>query len=80
MFSGVTNAPLQFMHLVQDIFLKYLDDVGIVFIDGILIFSRTTAKHVEHLRLIFQRLKELQIYAKASKCQIHVPQLEFLGQ
>ena len=39
---GVTNAPSQFMHLVQDILREYLDDFVIVFIDDILIFSRTT--------------------------------------
>ena len=50
---GVTNGPLQFMHLVQDILHEYLDDVVIIFIDDVLIFSRTTEEHVEHLRLIF---------------------------
>ena len=77
---GVTNAPSQFMHLVQDILRKYLDDFVIVFIDDILIFSRTTEEHCKHLRLVFQKLTEQHIYAKASKCLIHVRELEFLGQ
>ena len=48
------ELPLQFMHLVKDIRREYMDDFVIVFIDDILIFSRTTAEHAEHLRLIFQ--------------------------
>ena len=77
---GVTNAPSRFMHLVQDILRKYLDDFVIVFIDDILIFSRTTEEHCKHLRLVFQKLTEQHVYAKASKCLIHVQELEVLGQ
>ena len=76
---GVTNAPSQFMHLVQDILRKYLDDFVIVFIDDILIFSRTIEEHCKHLRLVFQTLTEQHVYAKASKCLIHVQELEFFG-
>ena len=77
---GVTNALSQFMHLVQDILREYLDDFVIVFIDDILIFSWTTKEHCKHLRLVFQKLTEQPVYAKASKCLIHVRELEFLGQ
>ena len=77
---GVTNAPSQFMHLVQDILHKYLDNFLIVFIDNILIFSSITVEHAKHLRLIFWWLKEQQTDAKALKCQIHMSELEFLGQ
>ena len=68
------------MHLVQDVLPELLDDFVIIFIDDILIFSRTTVEHCKHLRLVFQRLAEQQIFAKASKCLIHVKELEFLGQ
>ena len=50
---NVTNTPSKFMHLVQDILRTYLDGFVIIFIDGILIFSRTTTEHTKHLRLIF---------------------------
>ena len=69
---GVTNSHSQFMHLVHDILYEYLDDFVIVFIDDILIFSRTTEEHRRHLRLVFQKLTEQHVYAKASKCLIHV--------
>ena len=77
---GVIKAPSQFMHLVQDILWKYLDDFVIVFIDDILIFFRTTEEHCKHLRLVFQTLTKQHVYAKASKYLIHVRELEFLGQ
>ena len=44
---GVTNAPSQFMHLVQDILYKYVDNLVIVFIDDILIFFCTIEEHVD---------------------------------
>ena len=77
---GVTNAPLQFMHLVQDILSKYLGDFLIVFIDDILVFPNPWKEHAKHLRLVFQRLKKQHIYAKGSKCITHVQELKFLGQ
>ena len=76
---GVTNAPSQFMHLVQDILHRYLDVFVVVFIDDILVYSRNTEEHAEHLRLIFERLRKHQLFAKASKCTLHVNEVEFLG-
>ena len=77
---GVTNAPSQFMHLVQDVLHGYLDVFVVVFIDDILVYSRNTEEHAEHLRLIFERLRKHQLFAKASKCTLHVHEVEFLGQ
>ena len=66
------------MYVVQDILCKYLDHFVIIFIDDILLFYCTTEEHAEHLRLIFQRLKEHHVHANASKCLSHVVELEFL--
>ena len=77
---GVTNAPSQFMHLVQNVLHGYLDVFVIVFIDDILVYSKNIAEHAEHLRLIFERLRQHQLFAKASKCSLHVREVEFLGQ
>ena len=52
----------------------------VVFIDDILVYSRNTKEHAEHLRLIFERLREHQLFPKASKCTLHVNKVEFLGQ
>ena len=68
------------MHLVQDILHEYLDAFVIVFVDDILIFSCTTEEHYKDLRLVFQKLTKQHVYVKASKCLIHVQELEFLGQ
>ena len=77
---GVANAYLQFMHLVQDALHGYLDVFVVVFIDDILVYSKSIAKHAEHLRLIFERLRKQQLFAKASKCTLHVSEVEFMDQ
>ena len=51
-----------------------------VFIDDIFLYSRNTKEHVEHVELIFQRLRKHYLFAKASKCTLHVNEVEFLGQ
>ena len=61
---GLTNAPAYFMHLMNMVFMDYLDVFVVIFIDDILIFSKTEEEHEEHLRLVLQRLREHQLYAK----------------
>ena len=68
----VTNAPLHFMLLVQDILHGSLDVFVVVFIDDILIYSRNIEEHPEHVRLIFKRLRKHQLFYKASKSTLHV--------
>ena len=69
MSFGLTNAPAYFMHLMNMAFMDYLDVFVVIFINDILIFSKTEAEHEEHLRLMLQRLREHQLYAKFSKCE-----------
>ncbi|KAK1603710.1 hypothetical protein QYE76_027383 [Lolium multiflorum] len=76
---GLTNAPAIFMNLMNKIFMPYLDKFVIVFIDDILIYSKNKAEHAEHLRLVLQTLREHQLYAKFSKCEFWLDQVEFLG-
>jgi hypothetical protein len=66
---GLTNAPATFCILMNDIFWKWLDDFVVVYIDDILIYSSSLEGHVEHLRKVFQRLKENKLYAKLEKCE-----------
>ena len=61
----VTNAPIQFMNLMNDVFKEYLDKLVITFLDDILIYSQTIEDHVQHLRQILQKLKQYKLYAKA---------------
>ena len=68
------------MHLVQDVLHGYLDVFVVVFIDDVLVYSRNTEEHAEHLRLIFERLRKHQLFAKASKCTLHINEVQFIGQ
>ncbi|CAN6584101.1 unnamed protein product [Malus baccata var. baccata] len=64
---GLTNAPAAFMDLMNRVFRPYLDQFVIVFIDDILIFSKSVSEHKKHLRLVLERLSSEQLYAKFSK-------------
>jgi hypothetical protein len=73
------NAPAYFMYLMNKVFMEYSDMFIVVFIDDILIYSKTEAEHVEHLRLVLEKLKINQLYAKFSKCEFWLMQGAFLG-
>ncbi|KAI3821253.1 hypothetical protein L1987_08816 [Smallanthus sonchifolius] len=76
---GLTNAPAVFMDLMNHMCKPYLDKFVIVFIDDILIYSRTKEDHEQHLRLILDLLKTEQLYAKFSKCEFWLKEVQFLG-
>ncbi|XP_019255790.1 PREDICTED: uncharacterized protein LOC109234314, partial [Nicotiana attenuata] len=69
MSFGLTNAPAAFMELMNRVFRPYLDLFVIVFIDDILVYSRSQEEHEQHLRVVLQTLKDSQLYAKFSKCE-----------
>ena len=79
MLFGLTNAPTAFMDLMNKVFHKYLDKFVIVFIDDILVYSKSWAKHEHHLKLVLQRLREKKLYAKFSKCNFWLEEIAFLG-
>ncbi|WVZ97465.1 hypothetical protein U9M48_043002 [Paspalum notatum var. saurae] len=79
MSFGLTNAPAYFMQLMNSVFMDYLDKFVVVFIDDILIYSKTEAEHEEQLRLVLQRLREHKLYAKFSKCEFWIDEVRFLG-
>ena len=65
---GLTNAPAIFMDLMNRVFSAYLDKFVIVFIDDILVFSKSKEEHEDHLRIVLGTLRDKQLYAKFSKC------------
>ncbi|GJY75776.1 putative reverse transcriptase domain-containing protein [Tanacetum coccineum] len=75
---GLTNAPAVFMDLINRLCRPYLDKFVIVFIDDILIYSKTREEHVEHLRLVLELLKKEKLYAKYSKCEFWLREVQFL--
>ena len=79
MSFGLTNAPAAFMDLMNRVFKPFLDRFVIVFIDDILVYSRSEEEHVEHLRIVLQTLREHQLYAKFSKCEFWLDSVAFLG-
>jgi hypothetical protein len=76
---GLTNAPTVFMCLMNGIFRNYLDKFVIVFLDDILVYSKSEEEHEHHLRLVLQVLREHQLYAKLSKCSFYQEQIHYLG-
>ena len=76
---GLTNAPAAFMDLMNRVFKDFLDKFVIVFIDDILIYSKTKEEHEEHLRITLRTLEEHKLYAKFSKCEFWLDKVHFLG-
>nr|GEW39587.1 putative reverse transcriptase domain-containing protein [Tanacetum cinerariifolium]GEW39704.1 putative reverse transcriptase domain-containing protein [Tanacetum cinerariifolium] len=76
---GSTNALALFMDLMNRVCKPYPDKFVIVFIDDILIYSKSKQEHEEHLKLILELLKKEQLYAKFSKCEFWIPKVQFLG-
>jgi hypothetical protein len=76
---GLTNAPAYFMYLMNKVFMEYLNNFVMVFIDDILVYSRSEEEHEEHLRLALQKLREYRLYVKLSKCEFWMKQVVYLG-
>jgi hypothetical protein len=78
MSFGLTNAPAVFMDTMNRVFHDYLDQFTVVFIDDILIYSKTSEEHEEHLRKVFERLRSEKLYAKLEKCEFWPDSVSFL--
>ena len=79
MSFGLMNAPTAFMSLMNGIFKPYLDLFVIVFIDYILVYSKSKKEDEEHLRIVSEMLREKKLYAKFSKCEFWLDSVSFLG-
>ena len=79
MSFGLTNAPAAFMDLMNRVFRPFLDRFVIVFIDDILVYTRSEKEHAMHLRHVLQTLREHQLYATFSKCEFWLDHVAFLG-
>jgi hypothetical protein len=79
MSFGWTNAPVYFMYMMNKVFREYLDKFVMVFIDDILVYSRSEEEHEGHLHLVLQKLLDHKLYAKLSTCEFWLKQVAFLG-
>jgi hypothetical protein len=76
---GLSNAPTVFMCLMNGIFREYLYRFVIVFLDEIIIYSKSEGDHEKHIRLVLQVLREHHLYAKLRKCSFYPNQIHYLG-
>jgi hypothetical protein len=75
---GLSNAPAFFMCLMNGVFQEYLDKFVIVFLDGIVVYSKSGEEHEHHSRMVLQVLREHQLYAKLSKCSFYQNKIHYL--
>jgi hypothetical protein len=78
MSFGLTNALAYFTYLMNKVFMEYLDKFVVVFIDDILIFSKTEEEHEKHLRMVLEKLRSNQLYTKFSKSEFWLTEVAFL--
>ncbi|KAL9265740.1 Retrovirus-related Pol polyprotein from transposon 17.6-like protein, partial [Drosera capensis] len=76
---GLTNAPATFCTLMNKVFQPFLDQFVVVYLDDIVVYSKTLEDHVEHLRQVFQVLRENELYVKREKCSLAQEETTFLG-
>ena len=76
---GLTNSPATFMTVMQDIFQPFLDKFIIIYINDLLIFSKNHKEHEQHLRQVFETLRQNKLYGKISKCAFFQESVEYLG-
>jgi hypothetical protein len=79
MSFGLTNASAYFMYLLNKMFMEYLDNFVVVFIDDILVYSETGEEHENQFRLLLEKLRANQLYTKFSKCEFWLIEVAFLG-
>ncbi|KAL0152330.1 hypothetical protein M9458_052053 [Cirrhinus mrigala] len=76
---GLVNAPSVFQNFIHEVLREFLHHFVVVYIDDILIYSRSEAKHRHHVAEVLQKLREHQLYLKAEKCSFHQTSVQFLG-
>ncbi|KAL1919981.1 uncharacterized protein VTP21DRAFT_1127 [Calcarisporiella thermophila] len=76
---GLANAPATFMTLMNDIFRPLLDTCVVVYLDDILVYSKTEVEHIQHIKQALEILHDNRLYAKKSKCEFFNQPVGYLG-
>ena len=76
---GTCNSPATFCALMDNVFAPYLDKFLVIYLDDILVYSRTLEEHVQHVATVLRTLREHKLYAKRSKCSFCTAAVDFLG-
>jgi hypothetical protein len=76
---GLTNAPSTFQALMNDVLQPFLRKFVLVFFDDILVFSRSRSEHLQHVKLVFQTLRENKLALKQAKCSFGAEKVAYLG-
>ena len=76
---GLTNAPATFQTLMNTILRPYIDKFVLVYLDDVLVYSNSEEEHLEHLRLVFEALRQHRLYARPKKCIFNKLNVEFCG-
>jgi hypothetical protein len=79
MLFRLTNAPASFQRWMNEVLSDYLDIFCIAYLDDMLIYSDNPTQHRQHVKLILERMKEVGLTLKASKCEFHTYRTEYLG-
>lgn len=77
--QGLANAPATFQAVMNRLFSSVLNKFVVVYLDDILVYSKTPEEHEQHLRIVLQILREANLYAKPSKCKFNQREVKFLG-
>lgn len=76
---GLTNAPATVQSLINNTFWPYLNIFVVAYSDDILVYSLSEEEHIRHVRLVFQKMREQNLFAKVSKCEFHANLVDYLG-
>lgn len=76
---GLANAPATFQSYINRALSDLLDICCVVYLDDILIYSRTADEHTKHVRMVLERLRDYKLYCKLNKCAFHTDTVSFLG-
>ena len=76
---GLTNALATFMDLMNRVFRPYVDQFVVVFIDDILVYSKDSQEHEQHMRIVMETSRKKKLYSKLNKCDFWLKEVSFLG-